>query len=192
MSGPAEWLKSLKWDGIERLDAMHVDGMQVSGQHGYALREWMTDAIHRAIGPGYANARALVLGGPQGVGKSELLRCLAGEDWWFGLGAVGHLGKDVVVELQTKWIVELPEALLHGRWLRPILSANNDIVRLSYSLDHKTFPRGFVFAVTTNEISDDELNCARRRLLFLPVKKIDLAYFQANREQLWAETVAKV
>src|SRR5690606_13944988 len=75
-----DWLSSLQWDGVERLNGFVADYLGgYRGPYSAAVgRRWLISAVARAFRPGAKADSMLILEGTQGIGKSSALRLLAG------------------------------------------------------------------------------------------------------------------
>ncbi|WP_243267948.1 VapE domain-containing protein [Coprococcus comes] len=80
-----EYLESLKWDGIPRIQHMltHFFGAEDIGYTGEVMKMHMMGAIRRLYEPGAKYDIMLCLVGGQGTGKSTFFRYLAIKDEWF-------------------------------------------------------------------------------------------------------------
>lgn len=190
-----EYLRSLAWDGIPRIGRLLIDH---AGAPDTVVVEAMTraffiGAVRRALMPGCKHDCVLVLEGPQGRGKSQLIRVLAGE-WadenlatFEGVAAQQHVA-------QGPWICEIAEltAVVRGDPARAkqFLSLTEDRFRAPYDRVLTTSPRRCVFIGTVNP-TDGWLAdpTGGRRYWPVPVRRIDLEAVRAIRDQLWAEAV---
>ena len=194
-----EWLRSLTWDGTERLDTMLVDhlGCMDSNYVRAVARKWLCGAVARVFDPGCRFQYMLVLESPeQGIGKSTFGRILAGDDW-FNDDIAAVDGKDAIEALQGAWIVEMAE--LHTlskaevEKTKAFISRQTDKMRPAYGRRVRLFPRQTVFIGTTNE--EVYLKDATGNRRFWPVlchvRRMDEGRLNAEREQLFAEAVAR-
>ena len=80
-----EYLESLKWDGIPRIQYMltHFFGAEDIDYTGEVMKMHMMGAIRRLYEPGAKYDIMLCLVGGQGTGKSTFFRYLAIKDEWF-------------------------------------------------------------------------------------------------------------
>lgn len=193
-----DYLESLKWDGVARLDGMlanYFAAKDTEYTRGVGAR-WMISAVARVMRPGCQADCTLILESRQhGTGKSTGLKFLAGENWYSATGlTIGD--KDSYQNLRRKWIYELGElAGLKGRDLerkKNFLSAGVDNYRASYGRRNKDVPRQVIFAGTTNE--DDYLDDRTGNRRFWPVKVQDYLnrdLIVRDRDQLWAEAFTR-
>ncbi len=191
------YLDSLEWDGSPRLDRWlstyvgcdDVEYTRVAG------RKWILSAVARAFEPGCKVDTLLVLEGPQGRGKSTMLRTLVPVVSWFSDTPLAIGEKDSYVGLRGKWVVELAElASLKKADLdrtKAFFSSPVDSYRPPYGREQVSVPRTAIFAGTVN--LGEYLNDATGGRRFIPVKcgTIDLETLAVDRDQLWAEAVKR-
>jgi putative DNA primase/helicase len=191
-----EYLRGLTWDGVPRMDRLLIDYAHAPDTELVMAmtRAFCIGAVRRALQPGCKHDCVLVLEGPQGRGKSQLVRALAGE-WgdenlctFEGVAAQQHVA-------QGPWIVEIAEltAVVRGDPARAkqFLSLTEDRFRAPYDRVLTTTPRRCVFVGTINPI-DGWLSdpTGGRRYWPVTVRAVDLDGVRAIRDQLWAEAVA--
>lgn len=191
-----EYLSTLVWDGVPRVDRWLVtyygaDDKPIVREMG--LR-WIISAVARVMRPGCQADSMLVLQGQQGVGKSSSLRELVGREW-FSDSAIAVGTADAYQLLRGRMVVEVGEMSSFTRaereQVKAYISAPTDHYRASYGRRFETHPRQCVFAGTTNrEQFLDDPTGARR---FWPVRvgAIDREAVVRDRDQIWAETVAR-
>jgi hypothetical protein len=196
-----DYLRSLAWDGAPRIDEWlnallgvayksqpHMDYVRAVGA------KWLIGAVARLMRPGCKVDTALILEGPQGVGKSSAARILAGEAWFADQISDLH-GKDAAQDLRGKWIIELGELSAMTRSdverTKAFMSRSTDHYRPTYEKHAKDFPRQCVFIGSTNR--DDYLQDDTGNRRFWPVRcgTIDLAHLRRDRDQLWAEAAVR-
>lgn len=190
----AEYLNSLRWDGVERLDAVPEDllGAERSAINSILFRRFAISAAARALEPGCKVDTVLILVGDQGKGKSSFLGILGGD--WFVDTAVDIHDKDSLQVLRTAWIYEWSELEMLRRArdvsaAKAFLSSRVDTYRRSYGHYVEDVPRGCVIAGSTNQdefLTDDTGN---RRFWPLRIGEIDREAAREMRDQLWAEAV---
>ena len=143
------------WDGIPRLDTLFVDylGAADTPYTRAVARKSLCAAVARAMTPGIKYDTMPILAGPQGIGKSTLLRLL-GVDW-FNDSLTTFAGKEASEMLQGSWIVEVGELVgmskMEENQVKQFLSRVEDIFRESYGRRTGRFPRRCVFFGTSNE-----------------------------------------
>lgn len=190
-----DWLNTLKWDSVERLDELApLMGHPRGSFAGTLLSRWMVSAVARAMEPGCKADCALVLEGNQETHKTTFLEALGGE--WYTSESVTPGDKDGKLLMLDAWIIEWGE--LEGmRRARDIdavkdfLSRRIDKFRPHYGRQLLKAPRACIIAGTTNNpqyLSDPTGN--RRFWTVKVLQEIDLAWVRNNRDQLFAEALA--
>jgi predicted P-loop ATPase len=189
-----DYFDALTWDGAPRIGTLFAKHCNADGNREY-LRAvaiaWLVSSVARIYEPGCKADHALVFSGPQGVGKSSLLRILAVRAEWF-TDQLPHLGdKDSALQLQGRLIIELGELAGMRRadveTAKAFLSRTHDTFRPPYGQRTIQIARQCVFAGTTNETSYLRDATGNRRFWPVRVGKIDLPGIEADRDQLWAE-----
>lgn len=190
-----DYLEGLKWDGVQRLPQLLVKyfGAASTAYVQAVGLKWMISAVARAFRPGCQADYMLVLEGVQGIGKSTGARTLGG-DWYADTGIVVG-DKDSYQALRRIWIYEFAElAAIKGKEserVKNFVSSRQDHYRPSYGRRTRDFPRQCVFIGSTNEEQYLPDRTGNRR--FWPVRcgRVDVAALAADRDQLWAEAVAR-
>jgi predicted P-loop ATPase len=215
------YLENLCWDGTSRLDMwletylgaridaealdaglsdhdLNREEPTASERYTAYLRsvgpKWLIAAVARIYRPGCKADYVIILEGPQGVGKSTCLRILAGDEWF--ADEIADLGsKDSAQDLRGKWIVELAEVAALRRpeveRVKAFVSRNVDHYRPSYGRRSMDFPRQCVFAGTTNADAYLADGTGNRRFWPVGVTGLQLDALERDRDQLWAEAVAR-
>ena len=151
-----DYLTSLPtWDGVPRLDTLLIDylGAEDNVYTRAVARKSLAAAVARVMMPGVKYDTMPILAGPQGIGKSTLLRMLGGR--WFSDSLSTFEGKEACEMLQGVWINEVGE--LNGlnraetNAVKQFLSKVEDIFREPYGRRTGIYPRRCVFFGTTNE-----------------------------------------
>jgi len=203
-----EWLVALPaWDGKARLDSWieTVFWLPESGElMAWTSRFLLLGVVWRTFRPGTKLDKMPVLIGPQGCGKSTVLRCLLPPECpeWFSDGLRLAADDKVRAEaLQGRVIVEAAEMAGSVRAeresLKALLSRTDDgAVRLAYRRNPETMLRRCIIVGTSNDPHCLPLDpSGNRRFVVLTVRAgPDGAagvrnYLAANRDQLWAEAV---
>lgn len=198
------YLEALTWDGTPRLATWlrrcclqepeggwnDADDLQ---QYLARVGTWFLQGMaSRAMQPGVKFDYMLILEGGQGMGKSTLLKVLAG-DWFADTGL--NLGdKDSYQQLQGRWLYEFAELDAFGKAdttkIKSFVASPSDYFRASFDRRARDYPRQVVFGGTTNEeryLTDSTGN--RRMWPMRVTRQIDLAWLAANRDQLFAEAM---
>ena len=189
-----DYFSSLKWDGVERLDAWLVTyfGAEDTPLNRAIGRLTLVAAVRRIRKPGVKFDTMLVLEGPQGAGKSHGVKTLCPNESWFTDSVTLHNTSKEVMELTAgKWIVEIGELAgmrkAAAESLKSMLSRQTDEARKPYARYREEQPRQSIFIGTTNEenyLIDDTGN---RRFLPVRVGGINIEALKRDRDQLWAE-----
>lgn len=191
-----DWLGTLRWDMQHRVDSLFTRyfGAQDTPYNRGVGARFMIGAVARVHQPGAKVDCTPVLEGSQGIGKSTGIRKLAGDEWFFDTPIV--MGdKDGYQALRGKWIGELGELHSLGRSdlnrAKNFLTATIDTYRPSFGRRTRDFARQCVFVGTTNATEYLRDETGNRR--FWPVRcgTVDLKAIGDDREQLWAEALAR-
>jgi predicted P-loop ATPase len=190
-----QYLRSLKWDGTERLDRVAADvlGADATPINVTMVRSWFVSAVARAMQPGCKVDTSLVLVGAQGVGKSSFFRVLGGE--WFSDSAVDIESKDAMLQINAAWIYELGElehvtSRAHAGRVKAFVSSQVDTYRQPYGRVVESVPRHNVIVGTTNEAQFLTDSTGDRRFWVVRVARVDTEALARDRDQLWAEALA--
>ena len=195
-----DWLDTLEWDGVPRLDHALEDFWGVvpsPDQPCEYIRaisaNFLIAMIARVRRPGCQVDTMLIFEGPQGIGKSRALRVLGGPYYALASESVTH--KDFFQAFPGAWLLEIGEMDSFSRAEKErtkiVVSTPVDRYRPTYARYAKDFPRQCVFAGTTNR--DDYGNDDTGLRRFYPVRcgEIDIAGLTNARAQLFAEADAR-
>lgn len=194
------YLKGLKWDGVARLETMFIRwlGAEDTKLNREITLLWMLAGVDRVMRPGCQFDSVLITCGPQGIGKTRMLRQLAKG---FFTNSVDKLSvsKDTGEKLQGVWIVELGE--LDGMKRGEVTTTKNfltttvDRYRSAYARAAVDHPRQCIFAGTSNEASFLRDSTGERRFWIMPVEGAGdqgrLVGFSEEVDQIWAEAMAR-
>lgn len=195
-----DYLQGLAWDGISRLDTMFIDylGAADTAYTRAVTRKAMVAAVARAIEPGSKFDQMTVISGPQGIGKSTLLRKIGGK--WFSdsVRDFSHI-KETAELLQGVWIVEISELSAMRNTdinkVKQLMSQQIDRFRAAYARNVKDCPRCCVFFGTSNDREYLRDKTGNRRFwpidagVQTPVKNV-FRDLDGEVDQIWAEAVA--
>lgn len=191
-----EYLESLRWDGKERLPYWLTvyAGVEASSYSEAVGTRFLVGAVARIMRPGVKMDTALVLEGEQGLGKSTLVKTLFGSQ--FFTDEISEFGsKDAGIQMQAVWCVELAE-LDHlersevGR-IKAFMSRATDRFRPPFGRRAVDYPRQCVFFGTCNKQEYLRDETGNRRFWPVWCTDVDIAGVTRDRDQLWAEAVAR-
>ncbi|EFQ04647.1 virulence-associated E family protein [Megasphaera micronuciformis] len=195
-----DYLNSLKWDGIERLDKLFIDylGAEDNVYTRAVARKSLTAAVARAFEPGCKYDTMPILIGRQGAGKSTLIRTMGKK--WYADGLSTFEGKEAAENIQGKWIIEAGEMAGYTRAeenaSKQFLSRQVDVFRQAYGRRTQEYPRRCVFFGSSNQYEFLKDITGNRR--FWPVdieaqKPTKNVYVNLPGEvdQIWAEAVVR-
>lgn len=189
-----DYLNGLTWDGEERLDRLLVDylGAEDTEYVRTVTRKTLVAAVARIFNPGVKYDSMLVLVGKQGVGKSYILKKLAGD--WHSDSLITVQGKEAFEQIQGAWVIEMAELSALRRaeteHIKHFLSKQEDVYRAAYGRRTQRYPRQCIIIGTTNEWEFLKDTTGNRR--FLPVQvhgggRVFMDLTDHIVDQLWAE-----
>ena len=196
-----EYLKGLQWDGKERLDTLLIDylGAMDNELTRAMTRKHFVAAVARVMRPGCKYDYVLTLIGPEGSGKSTLVRTMAHEEW-FSDSLTSIEGKDAMEQLRGVWLVEFGELTNYKRSTseayKAFISKQDDTYRPAYGRKSETYPRQCVFFATTNELFFLKGDTGNRRFWVVEcgvdlVTKDVFEDLPGEVDQVWAEAVVR-
>ena len=196
-----EYLSSLEWDGIPRLDKLIIDyiGAEDNALTRAMTRKHFTAAVARIYEPGCKYDYCLIVTGKEGIGKSTLFSVMGGE--WFSDSLVTMEGTKGMEQLRNSWIVELPELGSIKRsdveQVKAFITRQDDCYRPAYGSVMESHPRQCIFSGTTNETYFLKGDTGNRRFWVIAVNPELRKHgntreaLEAGRDQLWAEAVVR-
>jgi predicted P-loop ATPase len=158
-------------------------------------RRWLISLVARIMDPGCKADSALVLEGPQGIFKSEVLRRLGWPWVTDDMGGAPLGSKDAALQVAGVWIMELAELdqFTTGRDVaktKSFMSRMTDRFRPPYGTHPIPQPRQCCFGCTTNKSEYLPDETGNRRWWPLICTGVDLAQLDIDRDQLFGEAVA--
>lgn len=194
-----EYLRGLRWDGEPRLAHVAADVLGAEDALSAVIIErWFISAVARPLRPGCKVDTVLILQGPQGKMKSSFFTTLAGPEN-FSDSPIDLHSKDALLVLSGTWILEWAEldALLRAKSseaVKSFITSQADFFRPPYARTAIKVPRAGVITGSSNR--DDFLSDAtgNRRFWVVPLpegRSIDIPKLETQRDQLWAEAVAR-
>lgn len=192
-----DWLTSLVWDGIPRLDRLFVDyaGAEDNAYVRDVGRVTIMSAVNRALVPGCQCDTLTVVEGEQGIFKTKMVRIIGGD--YYADVKIDTRNKDTISAMLGHWIIEASEMEFVHRTeanaFKSFATQIADNVRLPYEPRAKLYPRRSIFIGTFNPDGTGYLNDPTGARRFLPVKvtKIDLEALARDRDQIFAEAYAR-
>jgi len=186
----------LLWDGTARIDRWLTT---YAGAPDTPLNRsigalWLIGAAARIYKPGCKADCILIFEGPQGTLKSTLLKTICGASWF--TDEIADLGsKDASMQVAGVWIIELAELDSMSRAdtgrIKAFISRAADRFRPPYGKNLIEAPRQVSFAGTVNHQAYLKDETGARRFWPVQCGVIDIPQLAADRDQLWAETVAR-
>lgn len=186
-----------EWDHQSRIRGfLRALGAQETKAHRLELALWLAGAAARGMRDEPVKLDSmLILEGPQGTGKSTVVKILGGE-WAMDTPLDMDQPREAYMMLSGSWICEWPELTSFVKTapekLKAFLSKEFDDFRLPYGRNMTHLVRHCAFIGTTNDdmyLRDDTGN---RR--FWPIKCgrafFNLNWLRQHRDMIWGEAVA--
>ena len=216
---PREWLKSLKWDGVERIKYLFTEyaSCSVSTDYAQAAAEyWMLTAVARVLG-GASGAEAgtlLVIDSHKEYGRSPFVESLAPPEFFtrirFDKNPTEQTFRDLLEQIRGKMVVEIADyegvpkdearrvmeyAFItsrfdHAELIVPAFDGIDEGVDYGLICDP---PRKCMFIATTDGLSDYQAADVRYQcaVKITKVSRASIRKLNKDRDQLWAEAVYK-
>jgi len=201
-----EHMKKLIWDKKSRLNQWIHRTYKVTNTPYYKEmgHHYLVGLVNRIFWPGCQMDNAIVLDGVEGFGKSQSLRALCDFE---GLGVLFNEtsespdGKDFAISLLGSLITEFAEGAVFDykdrKKVKSFISKIFDKYRPPYERTSLDFPRQGVFAMSTNDSQYLEDRGINRRWWPVVLDRdtdgvADIKWLEDNKEQLYAEAVAKI
>jgi predicted P-loop ATPase len=200
-----DYLRALKWDGVERLPTMlstYFGTKQSEYTAGVGVR-WMISAVARAMRPGCQVDCVLILESPhrQGPGKTSGFRALVPPSMsphsrLYADSGIVIGNKDSMENLRGVWIYGFDEldSLKGGELTRhkTFITQTTDRFRPAFGRRARDFPRQNIFCGSTDKEVYLEDGAGNRR--FWPSRvetTVDVEAICRDRDQLWAEAMVR-
>lgn len=196
-----DWLSEHEtdWDGTERIETLlsSVLGAEDTPLTRWASRYLFVGPIERAENPGSDHPEIPVLVGPQGVGKSSLLRELFPYLDWYGDTLDVQASRSIrdqftaLVGKVMVEITELPQTASGVARLQEFLARTDDGHRPAYEATHVPIPRRACIVATSNTLAGIPSALSRHLIpVEVPGGFERVADYQVEvRNQLWAEAM---
>lgn len=195
-----DYLGSLTWDGIERLDTLLIDylGAEDTTYVRAVTRKTLVAAVARIYQPGVKFDSILVLNGSQGIGKSTLFGRLGGRWYSDSLSISDMKDKTAPEKLQGYWILELGELAgikkMDVETVKSFITRTDDKYRQSYGVSVESHPRSCIIVGTTNSDGGFLRDITGNRR-FWPVRVMGHGKYHAweltEVDQIWAEAIQR-
>lgn len=186
-----EYLKTLTWDGVPRLETC-LPGVHPTSFTRKVARMVMTAAVARVFEPGIKWDHTIVLYGDEGLGKS----------WWVDRmfrGMSANLGpladKDTLLILQRSWVMLADEGAslrkADADQQKEFLTRTHDVFRIPYDREVSMHPRRCVIWASTNDEVFLRRQEGNRRFLIVRCEEaVDFdAITDEYIDQVWAEAL---
>jgi putative DNA primase/helicase len=191
-----EYLDSLKWDGVARIDYWLRDYMgapdheilQVFGS------KFLIGAVARVYDPGCQMDNMLVFEGRQGAGKTTACSALFGREYMIS-SISDFKSKEASIALQGRWVAEIAELAALKKTditdVKKFITETVDQFRPVHGKNTIDRPRRCVFVGTTNERQYLKDATGNRRFWPVPCGEVQVARIAEDRDALWAEAVVR-
>lgn len=173
-----KFLKEQTWDGKPRVETIFIDffGCTDNVYTREVAKVFFVAAVKRIFEPGAKFDYLPILvssnnGEAQGLGKSTFWEKLVYNREWFNSSIDANLGKESMIGLQGKWIVNFEELAVQRKsdinTFKAFLSNTMDTYRKPYDTDIQDFPRQCCFVANSN--TDDFLRDYSGNRRFFPL-----------------------
>lgn len=185
------------WDGVCRIDEWLIEylGAEDNELNRAIGRKFWIQLVQRALNPGHKCDHMIVLEGPQGIGKSTILRTVAMGFFTDALG-LGMEDKEIIEVTRAALIAEIAEMSVRRKSViehtKHLITRQTDRARLAYAREAQDFPRTFVLAGTTNDTDYLEDHSGNRRFWPVWTTKADVSRIKPVVWQMYREAQAYV
>jgi len=192
-----ERLEALLWDGVPRLTEWMIEflGAEDNEYHRQIGLRFPIAMVARVFSPGCKADHMMVLEGPQGALKSQVIEALAAPYYSDNLPDLGGDPIRLSMHLRGKWLIEVSElkdfSKVDAAHLKAFITRKEEIYTPKYGHKEVTEPRQCLLVGTTND--DQYLKDETGNRRYWPVKcgMIDLDGLRAAAGQLLAEAVTE-
>lgn len=185
------YLESLRWDGNKRMETC-LPGVEDTEYNRMVARKVLIAAVARAFEPGVKVDEALILVGPEGIGKSSWIEEMSKG---FSVEFQSIESKDTVQILSETWIAMAEESEVVSKSdfnrLKSFLTQTSDTYRVPYAVEPETRLRRWVVWGSTNDMELLRERDGNRRFLMVEcVRPRDFDLLTPEYvDQIWAEAV---
>lgn len=190
---PKDWLKSISWDGTDRISNFFHDYFDVAdNEYTRAISKnfWLS-MVARVMKPGCKADNMIILEGKQGKFKSTALSIIGGK--WYVETNENPNSKDFFQMFQGKILIEIGELDSFNKAettkIKAVVSTATDRFRPPYGRTPQDYPRQCIFVGTTNESNYLRDSTGGRRFWPISIGAIDTDALTSDREQLFAQAV---
>jgi hypothetical protein len=185
------------WDTVKRLTEWLADhaGVPKTAYTMAVARLLPVSMVARALQPGIQCRSVVILEGAQDIGKSQLVKLLAGEEWYREVSGTLE-GKEAHMLIKGAWVVELSEMDILLRTeesrVKSFITMCNDEYVPKYANDPVKLARRTILVGTINPEGDGSYlrdQTGSTRYYPVPVGTIALDDIAACRDQLLAEAL---
>lgn len=183
-------IKHTVWDGVKRAETLFIDYLGADDIP--IVREitikWLYGMIMRIFEPGKQFDLFVILYGPEGNGKSNLIR-RTGLDKYTITVSVGNNGltRDDIQKMQKGFIINIDELVYNKQKVEKLksdLTETKHNTRFAYARFDDEYPVHFVYIATTNDkgiINDlSTIDAAHRRFCPIECKQTDKEFVFKN------------
>lgn len=195
-----DYFKTLSWDGKKRLDTLLIDYLGAANNEytKEATRKTFVAVVARQFEPGKKFDYVLTIVGPQGIGKSTLIK-KAGGDYHTDTFSFNALQRNTSAyeQIRGKTIVEIGEMTGFKKaemdHVKNFIASQEDTYRPAYGREPVTFKRQCVFIGTTNNRDFLRDPTGNRRfwpidtMVAPPTKDVFKDFTDSEIDQCWAE-----
>ena len=205
-----DYLRSLTWDGVPRIDTLFVDyfGVPDTAYHRETARLMLLASVTRAEEPGHKFDNTAIIEGEQGLRKSSFIKALYSKSWFGEIDCDLGNAQAVAETIGGIWGGELPEVTSFHKSdfnaAKAFMRRTTDRVRMAYDRRMTEFDRQIVLWGTTNDqkyLKDPtgnrsywpirmRMGAAKFFAMVAGKRQIDTDRIEQLRDQLWAEAHA--